>query len=163
VRGKKALPVEQIRRRNQGMQLRLWSHKAKRGAQVTTYRLQSFSFHLVGLGEISSSDLFADLHTYIQTVRKKDEAQGELSSLRPRSGADDIWGIVCAFHTLLPPINNVNETETRENELRGTEAGIWSAGEENLTRLSGCDIGTTAHLTAKNRKCQDRRDHFAIT
>ena len=115
------------------MQLRLWSHKAKRGAQVTTYRLQSFSFHLVGLGEISSSDLFADLHTYIQTVRKKDEAQGELSSLRPRSGADDIWGIVCAFHTLLPPINNVNETETRENELRGTEAGIWSAGGKNAS------------------------------
>jgi hypothetical protein len=59
---------------------------------VTTYRLQSFSFHLVGLGEISSSNLFADLHTYIQTVWKKDGVQGEISSLKPRPGADHIWG-----------------------------------------------------------------------
>ena len=35
-------------------------------------------------------------------------------------------GIVCAFHTLLPPIVIVNETETRENELK--KVGIWSSG-----------------------------------
>jgi hypothetical protein len=42
-------------------------------------------------------------------------------------------GIVCAFHTLLPPKVIVNETETRENELRGAEAGIWYAGEKNAS------------------------------
>jgi hypothetical protein len=88
------------------------------------YHLQSFSFHLVGLEKVSSSNLFADLHTYIQTVRKKDGVQGEISSLRPRLGADHIWGIVCAFHALLPPKVMMNETETRENELRGAKAGI---------------------------------------
>jgi hypothetical protein len=74
------------------------------------------------------SNLFAHLHTYIETVRKKDGAQGEISSLRPPPGADHIRGIVCAFHTLLPPKVIVNITETRENELRGAEAGIWSSG-----------------------------------
>ena len=100
---------------------------------MTTFHVQSFSFHLVGLETISSSNLFTDLHTYIQTARKKDDVQGEISSLRPRPGADHIWGIVCGFHTLLPPINNVNETETCENELRGAKAGIWSAGEKNAS------------------------------
>ena len=100
---------------------------------MTTYRLQSFSFHLVGLETISSSNLFTLLHTYIQTARKKDGLQGKISSLRPRPGADHIWGIVCAFHTLLPPKVIVNETETRENEQRGAKAGIWSAGEKNAS------------------------------
>jgi hypothetical protein len=98
---------------------------------VTTFHVQSFSFHLVGLETISSSNLFTDLHTYIQTARKKDDVQGEISSLRPRPGADHIWGIVSAFHTLLPPIVIVNETETSENELK--KWGIWSSGEKNAS------------------------------
>jgi hypothetical protein len=100
---------------------------------VTAHRMQSFSIHLVGLEKISSSNLFALLHTYIQTARKKDGVQGGISSLRPRPGADHIWGIVCALHTLLPPKVILNETETRENELRGAEAGIQSAGGKNAS------------------------------
>jgi hypothetical protein len=33
----------------------------------------------------------------------------------------------------MPPMVSLNETETREKELRGAEAGIWSAGGKNAS------------------------------
>jgi hypothetical protein len=65
-----------------------------------------------------------------------------------------IWGINGAFRGMLPPVVIVNETETRDNELRGAEAGIWCGG-RSLSRCSRCNIGTLAHLTAKYRKSQE--------
>jgi hypothetical protein len=46
------------------------------------------------------------------------------------------------FTLCMPPKVIVNETETRENELRGAEAGIWSAGE----RVSPGGANVTAEL-----------------